>query len=183
MTAERARSRSRSPRRDPEPPDRIDELCEMWENGDAGSVQAADEVESLLVAKDLLRVETIHPRRVGFHYKNRDLYCGSAGDSLELITRLSKAGFSLPAMQHATVEEEQPGKLNFEEHNMKLANNNRSMAPVKTGTIDMGSVACGHTYQGFRQFQAGVPHTDPQVCREGKLDLEKLAERDMKYLR
>ena len=45
----------------------------------------------------------------------------------------------------------------------------------------MGSVACGHTYQGFRQFQAGLPHTDPQVCREGKLDLEKLAERDMKY--
>ena len=111
------------------------------------------------------------------------MFGGSAGDALELISRIFKAGFSLAAMQHATVEEEQPGKLHFEEHNMKLAHNNPSMAPVKSGTIDMGSVACGHTYQGFRQFQAGVPHTDPQVCREAKLDLEKLAERDMKYLR
>ena len=179
MTAERARSRS--PKRPKGSPDRIDEICEMWENGDVGSVQAADEVELLLKEMDLLRVETIHPRRVGFHNKNRDMYGGSAGDALELISKIAKAGFSLAAMQHATVEEEQPGESSFEEHNMKLANNNPSMAPVKKGSIDMGSVACGHTYQGFRQFQAAVPHNDPQVCRDGKLDLDKLAERDMKY--
>ena len=178
MAAER--SRSRSPKRAP-PTDRIDEICEMWENGDMGSVQAADEVELLLKEKDLLRVEVIHPRRVGFHNKNRDMYGGSAGDALELISKIVKAGFSLHAMQHATVEEEQPGQSIFEEHNMKLANNNPSMAPVKAGSVDMGSVACGHTYQGFRQFQAAAPHDDPQVCRDGKLDLDKLAERDKKY--
>ena len=60
--------------------------------------------------------------RVASAFTTKNMFGGSAGDALELISRIFKAGFSLAAMQHATVEEEQPGKLNFEEHNMKLAN-------------------------------------------------------------
>jgi hypothetical protein len=84
-------------------------------------------------------------------------------------------------MKDALLEQEAPGSREIEVFNLQRAEGNPLMAPVEPGSIDYGSLACGHTYQGFRVCLAELPHSDERCAVDGKLSLAKLATRDPVY--
>ena len=100
---------------------------------------------------------------------------------MDLISEIVHFGFSLPKMADALMEQERPGGHDIEKHNKDMAIDNPLMAPVEDNSIEYGSLAAGHTYQGFRAFIAELEHPDDLVTVNGKLSLEKLKERDSLY--
>jgi len=161
---------------------KVEALCDRVEAGTLGIVQGADFIEKELQAQGKLFLgEPIDPRRVGWSPRNRDEYGGSASQAMDLISIIVHEGCSPEKMKDALLEQEAPGQRTIEEFNRLQAMDNPLMAPVEPNTIDYGSLACGHTYQGFRAFLAGLPHEDERCTVDGKLSLDKLAARDPLY--
>ena len=128
----------------------------------------------------LLTEKVVPPSLTGFSSRNRDQYGGCPSQALELVDDILKAGFSEKEMANATFEEVKPGSTEIQTFNEELANGDPNAAPV-TQTIKYASIACGHTYAGFRAFQANVPHLNELCSKDGRLSIEKLAERDPLY--
>ena len=159
---------------------RLEAICDEADSGVRGLKQSADKLEDELKDQGLLTIKIVPPHLTGFSSRNRDHYGGCPVQALALIDNIIKAGFSLKEMAHASFEEVKPGSTDIQTFNEELANGDQSAAPV-TETIRYASIACGHTYAGFRAFQAGVPHLNELCSKDGRLSIEKLEERDPLY--
>ena len=159
---------------------RIEAICDDAFTDARGLKQVADMLEDELKDQGLLTIKVVPPRLTGFSSRNRGQYGGCPGQALGLIDDILKAGFSVKEMANATFEEVKPGSTDIQTFNEELANGDPSSAPV-TETIRYASIACGHTYAGFRAFQASVPHLNELCSKDGRLSIEKLGERDPLY--
>lgn len=159
---------------------RIEDICNLCEADDIGLKAAADSIEKELAAQGLLTMQVVPPLRTGFSPRNRDEYGGCPMDALDLINTIVQAGFSEKEMEHATFEQSKPGTTDIEDYNKETSAGDPASAPV-IPPIQYGSIACGHTYAGFRAFHAGVLHDNELITKDGRLSLEKLAERDSLY--
>ena len=159
---------------------RIEKICDDAYCDSRGLKQAADLLVEELKDQGLLTEKVVPPNLTGFSLRNRDQYGGCPSQALELINDIVKAGFSAKEMAHATFEEVKPGSTDTQTFNEELANGDPCAAPV-TETIKYASLACGHTYAGFRAFLASVPHLNELCAKDGRLSIEKLEERDPLY--
>ena len=162
--------------------ERIKAVEVLCDEGATGIRQGADQLEVELLAMCLMQTDVIvNPQDVGFSDLNRDGIVGSGVDAMDLITCITDAGCSLEEMKNTTMEEEEPGCTKFQDLNAEMALNNPHMAPVTPGSIRFGSLAGGHTYQGFRAFHAGLEHPDERVTNGGCLSLQAVEAKDSVY--
>ena len=153
--------------------DGIESVCTMCDAGEKGLRQGADELEDEFIALGVMDLDiVVHPKNVGFSDINRDGMIGNANDAMDLISIILQAGCSLDEMRHSTMEEAASGSTTFQRVNEEMAKGNPQMAPVLPNSIRFGSIAGGHTYQGFRAFHAGLAHPDTRVTRNGMLSID-----------
>ena len=157
--------------------DRISQILARIERDELGLVQGADLLEKALEDKTLLYTMEINPRQVGFDPCNRD-GCGGNYQEVHLLLRdIAFAGWSWPAVAHATCVEILPGDKTVENFNKMLCDG-QALAPVVDNEIHFGSLSCGHTNMGLRALQAGVKSDCSLLSRDGFLDLAKVEARD-----
>ena len=162
--------------------EKIEATIANCDNGKVGIRQAADVLEVQLSSMGLMQIDVIvHPMHVGFSDINRDGMMENAHDAMDLISIIGDAGCSLEEMKHTTMEEEEPSCRKFEALNAEMAADNPNMAPVAPDSIRFGSLAGGHTYQGFRAFHAGLEHPDERFTRDGYLSIDAAEQTDQVY--
>ena len=152
-------------------------LCQQ---GRLGIVQAADRLEEFLEKEDLLYYMRIDCRAIGFDPSNRDKVGGNPLDVHALISAIKKAGWSAPAVSHATCVEIIPGDTTVEEFNRRFCEGTDLMQ-VRLGSIKYGSLSCGHNNMGHRAILASCPHPDPAVTKDGRLSVDVIRQTDPRY--
>lgn len=164
---------------------RMQELHLLYEQPDAAVVALRDEVKGLLKKEGLMERSFINSKWMGTHPDNRYGDGVVPADVIALIGDIFGQGFSLLALQDPTCSEmPPPGHARYarlQHFNVHLAEGSGGMLPLYEDVIKAVSVTCGHTSQGFRCFQGGVPCDDPRFTQDGKLSIRRLQETQPSY--
>ena len=165
-----------------DPSDPINLILAAFEKDQVGLVQAADRIEACLERQQLLKHMTLCPSLVGVDPHNRGSEGVNPFEVALLAAEIGEVGWSWAECKHATCIAQQPGAVDIEVFNMRLAEG-QALAPVEVGEIAFGSIACSHTNQVLRAIRAELPAQDQHLSDGQRFCRTRLEERDAQYAR
>ena len=136
-----------------------------------GLQATSDSLEDLLDKGELTYSMHIDPRQVGFDPCNRAVMVHEIPG---LMSDIGFTGWSYKMTAHALCCAETAGKTTIEDFNLEMCKGSDILAPVESGVIRFGSLACSHNNAGLRAIKYAMASPDPTMSEGGKWSLDKI---------
>jgi hypothetical protein len=148
---------------------------------DVHLLQSTKQILNLLQEHGIAYQLQIKSRHVGTHPCNRDGYGINAHDVHDLVENIFAIGWDSQEVKAVCCELESNDTAT-KTWNVELASNSGGLlAPVVPDALKFVSLWGGHTNQGLRAIEAGIPHSNPDMTDGGKLSVEKIKLQDPLY--
>ena len=156
-----------------------DQLRKLFHKAESGGhVQVYYEVMKLLALNKLSWKTKILPMFVHCHPENRDGVGCYPTEVHSLLDDILEAGWNDCECRPVCVEV-RSSDVACMAFNKKLQEDSSDLlAPVEAGTVKYASLSCTHTNQVLRLLHYRCQHTNPDVCIDGRLSMEKLQVKD-----
>jgi hypothetical protein len=136
-------------------------------------VQSIRQLFALLEKHDLMHKSKLRPGLVGCHQENRDGYGVNGHDVAQLATDIYGIGFDPTEVKAVAAQIDQSDTITIDFNTAMVAQSFGLLAPIEA-SLQYASLWGSHTNQVLRAFAANVPHTNPDITVDGKLNLSKL---------
>jgi hypothetical protein len=160
---------------------KVASILKSCEDG-VGIVSACKQLISVLMEEKVAYRLTIPPLLVGVHPTNRDGYGINAVDVHTLMDDIFSIGWDMAKVSALCVELTTEDGQSIREFNQRLVCESKGLlAPDHSDQMRFSSLWGGHTNQILRAITCSIPHTNPDMCLGGTLDIQKIEKHDPEF--